>query len=225
MATLSARIGLAQTDRKSDAKTIEKQISDFIAAEPQLFRELPGGKGSLVLPPEHRLVLHAADFLSQVPVEPKPIDSARYIMDSHPVLEWPPDVGELEKPANPIIIAFFAATRTQPYDGDQTAWCAAFLCWTLEHCGFASPRSAGSKSFREFHHFPLVEDPGIGDIVIFKNRTRPAQGHVAFFDGFANDDKDQIVCLGGNQANSLSRKVFRRRSNSLNLVGFRRPSK
>ncbi|WP_420360013.1 CHAP domain-containing protein [Agrobacterium vitis] len=105
-------------------------------------------------------------------------------------------------------MAFFAATKTAPYQGDETAWCAAFVCWVLKHCGKAYSNDAGSRSFRSFAPLPATTTPVVGDLVVFKHLSHPSQGHVAFFDGFADDAKTKVWCLGGNQGNRISRKPF-----------------
>src|SRR5206468_1857473 len=104
-----------------------------------------------------------------------------------------------------------------PDQGDQTAWCAAMVCWTLQHAGVVPhhPNSAGSIDFRDWA--TRTDDPQPGDIVVFKSKSQPAHGHVAFFDGFSNAEKSKLYLLGGNQANRISRANWARESKDLVL--------
>jgi hypothetical protein len=43
--------------------------------------------------------------------------------------------------ANPVIVLFFLATKTEP-SGDKTPWCAAFMNWCLRN---ASPCVQGNR--------------------------------------------------------------------------------
>jgi len=168
-------------------------------------------RGSLILAPTDAMVKKASQILAGVPANLSPIETARWMMNKVPAdftMEWPPDTPAHKLPANPLIVAFFAATKTAPYQGDETAWCAAFVCWVLNHCGKPYSNDAGSKSFRKFAPLPPTTTPVIGDIVVFKHLSSPNQGHVAFFDGFADDAKTKVWCLGGNQGNRISRKAF-----------------
>ncbi|WP_407046133.1 CHAP domain-containing protein [Mesorhizobium abyssinicae] len=133
-------------------------------------------------------------------------------------MEWPRDRPRNPQPANPIIVAFFAATDTEPFEGDQTAWCAAFACWTLKRAGHKSPHSAGSKAFRSWG--APTDDPKVGDLAVFKNKTHPLNGHVAYFDGWVGADRKQFWCLGGNQRDTLGRVKFSRDMRSLRLLHF-----
>ncbi|TAY14026.1 CHAP domain-containing protein [Rhizobium leguminosarum] len=180
-------------------------------------------RGSLILAPSDPKVRQAATILSDVPVGLAPIETARWMMDKIPssfTMEWPPDTPSHKMPANPLIVAFFAATKTEPYAGDETAWCAAFVCWVLKHCGKPYTRDAGSRSFRDFAKLPRTDSPKKGDLVVFKHLSKPKQGHVAFFDGFANDAKTRVWCLGGNQGNRISRKPFTTNVGDLRLDSY-----
>lgn len=106
---------------------------------------------------------------------------------------------------NPVIVAFFNATRDGKPQGDTTAWCAASLNWALRRCGM---RGTGSSSSGSFRNAPgKTDDPVAGDIVVFQ-RSDPLQakaghGHVGLYLD-RNDDDDTILVLGGNQINSAS---------------------
>ena len=185
--------------------------------------DIVGEKGSLVLAPSDARVKEAARLLSSVPTTSLPIDTAKYMIKNLPPgykMEWPKDTPTAKMPANPLIVAFFSATRTDPVDGDQTAWCAAFMCWTLRRCGKPYPNNAGSKSFRDFKALPSTDDPQPGNLVVFKNASHPDNGHVAFFDGFTDATKSKVWCVGGNQHDELSRRPFPV-SGNLHVVSYR----
>ena len=106
--------------------------------------------------------------------------------------------------ANPLIVRFFDATQIRVPEGDQTAWCAAFINWVLQarltgtDIRYPPTLSAGSQSFRTWGE--QTDNPVEGDIVVFKN-TAPGEewrGHVGFFVAF-NEDRTKVLVLGGNQ--------------------------
>ena len=180
----------------------------------------PGTQGSLRLAPDDPRVRQAAGQLASVPPGLAPIDVAKRLIDKIPereLMEWPADEPGALKPANPLIIAFFAATRTDPHKGDQTAWCAAFACWALRHAGIQHPNSAGSAAFRTWS--TKTTSPQPGDIAVFVNKADPVFGHVGFFDGYVN--KKRIHLIGGNQSNQLNRKEWDLESDTLKFHSFR----
>lgn len=182
-------------------------------------------RGSKILAPDDARVKKAAAILAAVPTGLSPIETARWMMNKIPAdftMEWPPDTPQNKLPANPLIVAFFAATKTKPFKGDETAWCAAFACWVLKHCGKPYTNNAGSSSFRDFAALPKVDAPAIGDLVVFRRQSDPIFGHVAFFDGFVDTAKTRVWCLGGNQGNKISRKPFSVVGGDLRLHSYRR---
>lgn len=196
----------------SSAAAIEAWIADPAHAaffDPPNLNEVQ--KGSLILRPSNPDVVWAANYMAQLPTNLQPIDLAKRMMQTVPakyIMEWPVDTPGHRKPANPLIVGFFAATKTEPVQGDETAWCAAFACWTLKHSGRSFPNSAGSASFREYGPLPKTSDPQVGDLVVFKHQNRPGNGHVAYFDGFTDATKGRVWCVGGNQGNRISRTSF-----------------
>lgn len=179
-------------------------------------------KGSLILAPDDDRVRKAAAFLAAVPKNLTPLKTAKWMMDNRnqgEAMEWPPDVLMDKKPANPIIIAFFTATKTKPIQGDATAWCAAFMNWILRHCGLEGTGSAASASFRNYGQ--RTTDPKAGDIVCFKKISDPNFGHVGFFNGWVNDDRKAVKVCGGNQRNQLGINTFPVSGSSLTLDSFR----
>lgn len=184
--------------------------------------EKPGTKGSLRLAPGDPRVRQAAQQLASVPKDIAPIAVAKHLITKIPEgerMEWPEDKPGALQPANPLIIAFFAATKTDPWKGDQTAWCAAFACWALQHAGVAHPNNAGSKSFRTWS--TESKQPRKGDIAVFVNKADPTFGHVGFFDGYVDESKRSMFLVGGNQSNQLNRKKWEVESRTLKLHSFR----
>lgn len=110
--------------------------------------------------------------------------------------EWP-------QRANPIIVSFFDATTLRTPNGDQTAWCAAFVNWCIGRGREGRPDAAGllpytasaaSESFRKWGQ--ATDTPMPGDIVVFQHKREAWRGHVAFF---ISKMGDGIYVLGGNQ--------------------------
>lgn len=131
---------------------------------------------------------------------------------------------------NPVIVEFFRATDTRPA-GDTTAWCAAFVNYCILRSrqyrtvpmGAHGPNgSAASRTFRSWGMETNTPKPG--DIVVFKDKTDDAHGHVGFFLQQAND---KILVLGGNQfegspiRHAISSKWIAKNGKKLELHSFR----
>jgi uncharacterized protein (TIGR02594 family) len=184
----------------------------------------PGTKGSLKLAPEDIRVREAARFLVAVPKTLTPLDVAKHMIENLPEnqrMEWPADRPNDPQPANPLIIAFFAATHTAPTAGDQTAWCAAFACWALQHASITPehPHNAGSRAFRTWSS--KTTDPQPGDIAVFRSKRMAKKGHVGFFDGFVDGSKSRIYLVGGNQSNQINRLAWNLDKPTLAFDSFR----
>lgn len=100
---------------------------------------------------------------------------------------------------NPQILRYHATTRLRATK-DVVPWCAAYVCWVLEQCGFTSTRSAAAASYRTYGQRCELKP---GAIVVFGKADPDAggTGHVAFF---VREDGDYVWVLGGNQANQVS---------------------
>lgn len=107
--------------------------------------------------------------------------------------------------ANPLIVSFFDATQIRKPNGDQTAWCAAFVNWVLDNrwrdrdVEFEPTYQAGSSTFRNWGN-DATSDPKPGDIVVFEDIRAGEEwrGHVGFFVTY-DDSRENILVLGGNQ--------------------------
>lgn len=97
------------------------------------------------------------------------------------------------------IKAFIAKSgiRLDPVD---LPWCAAFANGC---CAAAGQKGTGSAMARSFLAVPRTFSPKKGDFVIFwRVSPQSDSGHVAFFVRFS-PDKTKVLCLGGNQNNSV----------------------
>lgn len=94
---------------------------------------------------------------------------------------------------NPVLLAFFDAVDTKPV-GDNTAWCAAFLNWSLARCQYkGGTRSSNSGTFRNVRG--TTSRPASGDVVVFK-QPEDCRGHVGLY---VRKTGSEILVLGGNQ--------------------------
>jgi uncharacterized protein (TIGR02594 family) len=110
---------------------------------------------------------------------------------------------------NPQILAMLKLDASWP-SSDEVPWCSAFvnyICWLLR-----LPRSKDLRARSWLGvgvPIPLDEAAPGYDLVVFNRGGPPdasvldAPGHVAFFAGI-DPQSGHILCLGGNQSNSVS---------------------
>jgi uncharacterized protein (TIGR02594 family) len=86
---------------------------------------------------------------------------------------------------------------------DAVAWCSAFVGWCMRQAGEASTGSLMAKSWLRYGK-RVAAQPGA--IAVF-NRGKPgsAFGHVTFVETV---DGDRLVCIGGNQGDAVTRRVY-----------------
>lgn len=103
-----------------------------------------------------------------------------------------------------------------PFTDDETPWCAGFVGGVLEEAGKASTRSAAARSYLKYGL--ELSKPCYGAIVIFW-RGSPSgwSGHVGFVVG--QDQRGNLMVLGGNQGNAVNIKAFGRNR----VLGYRWP--
>jgi uncharacterized protein (TIGR02594 family) len=98
------------------------------------------------------------------------------------------------------------------------SWCAAFINAALRENNI--PQSEKPLLARSFLNWgEPVEEPKLGDIVIFPRGNEGWQGHVAFY--IKTIEKDNItyyLVLGGNQNNKVSYELYP----AENAIGLRR---
>jgi uncharacterized protein (TIGR02594 family) len=114
------------------------------------------------------------------------------------------EIGQAEKPGptdNPQISNYLETVGFPPGRPDETAWCAAFVCWCLLNSGDATAQTTAKKyksSFAaEWMKLPnVLLEPAIGAIGITKPYSADTTGHV----GFVKDIKNgKVLLLAGNQ--------------------------
>lgn len=115
---------------------------------------------------------------------------------------------------NPRIVAMFDELG-YPDQGDETAWCAAFVGACLERAGISSTRSLRARSYLEWG--VAADEPASGAIVVLARGSDPALGHVGFLVGATDAD---VFVLGGNQSNAVTVAAFGRDL----VLGFRAPA-
>src|SRR5262249_31519180 len=198
-----------------------KQAAKLEFREAKLF-PMAAGPGT----PRNEEVAKAFRLLFGVGTPSSPIAAAEYfskLQDKNKDQEFYREEWKAAR-ANPMIVGFFGMTQTLPSDGDQTAWCAAFVNFCLFAAGFVGTESALSGSFRSYGSASTT--PTRGDIVVFRKpggAGNDGHGHVGFYFG---EEGDRLLVLGGNQASPGSTggvKVasFPRSSGSLELHSFR----
>lgn len=159
--------------------------------------------GRKILPPSDPRWKDAFNILNAAPTGKRPFDVASYFIESVPKRfqeAWP------ESDANPVIVKFFYDMKQTPA-GDTTAWCAAFVNWCLTRSNIQGTSSASSQSFINEHWGNEIWKAGDGapsaaqqgDIVVFRHRSDPTHGHVAFFNRIDPRQSDHVEVLGGNQ--------------------------
>lgn len=99
-------------------------------------------------------------------------------------------------------------------DPVRVPWCAAFVAAILRESNVPTTESFLARSYLKWG--VEVEEPLYGDLLVFERGTEDWQGHVGFFIGKYGDD--HFMVLGGNQANSVSIKIYSKEK----LIGIRR---
>ena len=97
-------------------------------------------------------------------------------------------------------------------DPVRTEWCAAFINAVLKESEIEGSESVSDYPLtaRSFLHWgEEVEEPNIGDIIVFPRGNVAWQGHVGFYFGSVIiDDIEYYKILGGNQDNKVSIELF-----------------
>lgn len=104
--------------------------------------------------------------------------------------------------SHPAIVKMQELTRYVEPHGDDTPWCAAFVCYALSEARYQHTSSAAARSFLKCG--TELNEPKIGCIVVFE---RGAGGHVGFL--YAIEDLHYHI-LGGNQGNEVCVKKYPR---------------
>jgi uncharacterized protein (TIGR02594 family) len=168
--------------------------------------------GKKILPPDDPAWNDAFKILDAAPTGTVPFRVALYFKENVPSRfqeAWP------ESDANPVIVKFFYDLKQTPA-GDTTPWCAAFVNWCLSRSAIKGTNSAASQSFIDQKWGNEIWKAGDGtpsvakqgDIVVFKHRSNPAKGHVAFFNRMDPRQSGHIEVLGGNQLKKVGGTII-----------------
>lgn len=102
---------------------------------------------------------------------------------------------------NQQIVDFWKAIKRGGIKDDETPWCSAFVGACLESVGIVSTRFESAKSYLDWG--VKLNNPVYGCVVVF---TRDGGGHVGFVVG--EDDKGNLLVLGGNQGDAVNVRSF-----------------
>lgn len=129
------------------------------------------------------------------------------------------EIGIKEHPGdqhNPRIVEYHKACDLKAKT-DEISWCSAFVNWCFLKSGIdLRTRSAAAISWAKWG--VKVEQPKVGDIVVFRRVDSSWRGHVGFF--VASDEK-RVLVLGGNQNNEVSFQWYPKKGKSIYLFQFR----
>ena len=98
------------------------------------------------------------------------------------------------------------------FPASEVPWCSAAICSWFERVGIRSARTDGAKNWLNWG--VKLEKPAQGCVVVF---TRKGGGHVGLVMG--EDEKGNLLVLGGNHQNMVSIKSF----SKARVVGYRYP--
>jgi uncharacterized protein (TIGR02594 family) len=113
---------------------------------------------------------------------------------------------------NPIILGWLAKLGAWWHD-DEQPWCGTFVGAVLKEAGI-NPAKAFYRA-KAWLDWGVAVAPRVGAVVVF---DRQGGGHVAFLLG--KTSSGQLVCLGGNQGDEVSIRVF----DAARVIGYRWPS-
>jgi uncharacterized protein (TIGR02594 family) len=175
--------------------------------------------GRIIPPSDSPLWPAARKLLENAAQKKVPYTIANYFVTSLPPefqTAWPEPNPAHPTLANPLIVLFFAATKTKP-TGDKTPWCAAFMNWCLLNAFPPIPGTseAGSQSFKDWgtevwnksQSWP-PSSAKRGDVAVFRLKSDPAHGHVAFFQQATPHQPNHVDVLGGNQFDAAGSHTF-----------------
>jgi uncharacterized protein (TIGR02594 family) len=95
---------------------------------------------------------------------------------------------------------------------ETNAWCASFVNWCLRKSNTSYTKSAGSQTFLSHPDFVKISEPVFGAIAVFTNLDDignfKTSGHVAVVVGKLDNDDNIVLCLSGNQSNTINVTPF-----------------
>jgi len=109
------------------------------------------------------------------------------------------------KEDNPEVLKYFDSIG---FNGaalkDETAWCSAFVNWSVLKSGVEPTRKLNARSWLEWGNETFT--PKFGDIVVFwRENPNSWKGHVAYF---VCERQGWTYVLGGNQGNQVKISAY-----------------
>ena len=119
---------------------------------------------------------------------------------------------------NPRINEYFQACGG--LDLNETfSWCSAFVAFCLRKAyvvGF--PKEACNSQYW-LKEGTKVDEPQVGDIVVFSDKNKDGFGHTGFF---IDETERSVLVLGGNQKNQVCYMWYKKDGKDLSLTEYRR---
>lgn len=102
------------------------------------------------------------------------------------------------KENNQEIMKYFHCIGQDWVQGDETAWCSAFINWCAKKRGY---EHTGKLNARSWLNLGMRCDINVADIIVLWRESRDSwKGHVGIP---IREDDDVIWILGGNQSNMV----------------------
>ncbi len=108
---------------------------------------------------------------------------------------------------NPQVVEYHAYSTKSNKKGwaDSVPWCASFICWVVEKCGFESTNSARARSYEKWG-VDVTKSPLPGDVVVFwRDTLASGKGHVTIL---VKKVGNFLYCVGGNQSDSVNLTAY-----------------
>lgn len=123
------------------------------------------------------------------------------------------------KATNARITEYFAVAGHKEVVDDETAWCSAFVNYCFEKADMKGTLSLAARSWERFGKHC---DPTPGCVLIWKRGKSTWQGHVNLLLEILPDGR--FLCIGGNQGNAVSKRIYSKAQIKTQLVDSRWPS-
>ncbi|WDF61335.1 hypothetical protein PQ462_08150 [Flavobacterium sp. KACC 22758] len=124
----------------------------------------------------------------------------------------------------------YCDNASEPTDGNNGAWCAAFMNWSIKQTRndatklpYKHKNSASSQAPLNDKNYVKISEPIYGSIVVY--RSSNGKGHTGFL--YGKTTKGEYILLGGNQDNTIrfdSYGEYTSNSKKKKLYGFYLPA-
>jgi uncharacterized protein (TIGR02594 family) len=104
---------------------------------------------------------------------------------------------------NPQIMIFFHSIGQDWVQGDETAWCSAFINWCAKTEGLTYSGKLNARSWLNFGTEVSIEEADIA--VLWRSSPDSWKGHVGIP---IREDGDSLWLLGGNQSNMVKISAY-----------------